>query len=154
MELSNFNKLMTNTTDGNFISINDVNFSFHVVTRNQTMRLDSISYLLYGDVKYVTELAYINGLTNVFSIKEDDILLVVNEEDITRVFDFSAGLINSMVEAIMSANTGKKSAPDSNRAQSKSNRKQSELDKKIPPNILNNEKMVVQDGKLILRTNF
>ena len=154
MELSNFDKLMSNTKDGNVITINDINFSFHVVTRNQEMRLDNVSYELYKDVKYVTELSFINGLTNMFSIKENDILLVVNEEDISRVFNFSAGLINDMKEAIKNANAGKKSAPDSNRAQSKNNRKQTELDKKMPPNILNNEKMVIENGKLILRTNF
>src|SRR5690606_12952558 len=106
-------------------------------------KLSNISYYYYNDTKYVPELAYINGITNVFSIKEGDIIAVVDPDQITAVFDFSPQLLSTIQEEIKAINKKKVSKLDSNRMSDKRNRKNVESDKKMPPMILNSEKLVI-----------
>lgn len=154
MELSNVDRIVSSMNSGDVVVINDVSVSPYIVTKKQEMRLDMVSFDKYEDVKYVTELAYINGITNVFSIKENDVILVIDENNISNVFNFSASMINEMREAIKKVNEKKKSKLDMSRLDNKKNRNQTEKDKKMPPNILNNDKITIENGRMILRTNF
>lgn len=154
MELNNSEQFVTELESGNTFKVNNVTIFPHIVTKQEEMKLSNISYNYYNDTSYVPELAYLNGITNVFSIKAGDIIAVVNPDDISNVFDFSEQFLNDIQEEIKKINKKKIGKLDSNRASDNRNRKNTENDKKLPPMILNSEKLVIENGKLILKTNF
>lgn len=154
MELNNSEHFVNEFMNGTTFKVNNVTIFPHIVTTQETMKLSNISYYYYNDTSYVPELAYINGITNVFSIKEGDIIAVVDPDQITAVFDFSAQLLSTIQEEIKAINKKKVSKLDSNRMSDNRNRKNIESDKKMPPMILNSEKLVIENGKLIIKTNF
>lgn len=154
MELSNLEKLMESIENDSPIVINDIRFNTYKVERNEDMRLDKISYKLYRNTKYVTELAYINGITDIFGIKEGDVLIIPDADHIELVFNFSNLVLDKLVEEIKKVNEKKVRRKDENRKNDVRNRAKIEEDKKLPPTIKNNDKMIIKDGKLIIKPNF
>jgi hypothetical protein len=61
---------------------NTVRFYPHIVKRDEEMRLDKICERLWKDASLVADLTRINGIVNVFSIKENDIIYYCRREDI------------------------------------------------------------------------
>lgn len=154
MEIYNLDKIIASSENGDQIKVNKISLFPFFVTKKYEMRLDLISYDLYGDVKYINELAYLNNLVNVFSIKEGDILFVTDSDNIGFVFNYDVVDINNIKSSIVEANRKKIFKVSKERKDYKSNRIVDEEAKRLPPNILNNDKIVLENGKLILKTNF
>lgn len=154
MELNRLKEIIDLLESGEPVYINDIALYSHIVTKNEEMRIDLVSYNLYDTEKYITELTYLNGITNVFSIKEGDKILYPSEDNIDSIFKFNKNSMNKIKDVIFKMNKKKSGKLDKNRLANKRNRNKTEQNKRMPPNILNNDKMVIENGKLVLKSNF
>jgi hypothetical protein len=55
-------------------------FLMHFVDKYDEMRLDSISYKIYGNTDYIDYLMFLNDLVNPLNIKEGDLIFYTNVE--------------------------------------------------------------------------
>lgn len=61
---------------------NSFQYFMYVVDRFDEMRIDNISYKIYGTTDYADFLLFLNDIINPLNIKEGDMLIYVNGEDI------------------------------------------------------------------------
>lgn len=57
----------------------------YMVQREEAMRIDLVCYSIYGNFNYIDELLTINHIMNPWSIKEGDIILFADEDDINTL---------------------------------------------------------------------
>lgn len=75
-----------NLFEKNIILDNKLQTKEYVVPREFEMRLDRISYQLYGSTDYVEELMLINDLISPYSIKEGQILRYYNSTNFNSLY--------------------------------------------------------------------
>jgi hypothetical protein len=80
----NSGESLYNLSDISVLNIDFTNteLGIYIVPREHEMRLDLISFKLYGTTNYVEELMKINNILNPFSIKEGDIINYVSTDKI------------------------------------------------------------------------
>lgn len=140
------------------VLVNNVNiklFEF-VCTKRHEMRLDLVCFDIYGNQDYIDVLSNLNVMFNVFDVKENDIILFIEQENIDNVAS-SQSVINNIKDQLKTANKGKSFKQDNNRQKDVAKRTQTEKNKTyIPPNILdtNNSNMQNANGVITLKPNF
>lgn len=127
-----------------------------VCTKRHEMRLDLVCFDIYGKQDYIDVLSNLNTMFNVFDVKEGDIILFIEEENIGEV-STSESAIQNIKDQLKTANKGKNFKLDNNRQKDVAKRTQTEKNKSyIPPNILdsNNSNLNNNNGVITLKPNF
>jgi len=125
-------------------------------TKRHEMRLDLVSVDVYETNEYVDVLCNLNNLVNVFNVKEGDIILFIEQENIDNVSS-STSIIENIKDQLKTANKGKSFKVDNNRKADVAKRKEIEKNKTyLPPNILdaNNKNLNESNGTITLKPNF
>jgi hypothetical protein len=129
-------------------------YTFSLLSKH-SCRIDLVCQDIYSTTEHIDILSTINGLLNVFSINEGDILYFIDEKDIDVVRN-NDNILNDIINELKKANTGKEQKKDNNRLQDKINRQNIEKNKKLPGNIntKDNQNIEIIDGSIILKPNF
>lgn len=125
-------------------------------TKRHEMRLDLVSTDVYDTNEYVDVLCNLNNLVNVFNVKEGDIILFIEQENIDNVSS-STSVIENIKDQLKTANKGKSFKIDNNRKADITKRKETEKNKAyLPPNILDSNKKNLNEsnGVISLKPNF
>lgn len=124
----------------------------HYVTADQTMRPDLISFLYYGDSRYIDVLLKANGLSNPFCIKEGMFLIIPDQMSVLNQYK----PINKSTKPRTQFQDIKRITPiDKKRLQflaAKSSTKNNGSTENLPPNMLKSDQTskVVQGNNMIL----
>mgnify|MGYP005850636023 CR=1 FL=1 len=70
----------------NIIYVNSIPLNLYIVPREFEMRLDRISYYIYGSTEYVEELMVINDIISPYSVKQGQYIFFCNINDIGRLY--------------------------------------------------------------------
>jgi hypothetical protein len=160
MNIKSLNTLKLNK-DGSYnlylevLNNNPINLISFICEKRHEMRIDNVCFDIYEKVDYIDVICNINGLINIFDIKENDILYYIEEEDISNIISDDT-LLENIKEILSKANKSKDFKLDKNRINDTNNRKNIEKNKKyLPPNILpeNAKNISFENGKIIIKTN-
>jgi hypothetical protein len=141
------------------VLINEYNYGVYVFTctERHNMRIDLISFDIYGNKNNIDVLCAVNGIFNPLTVQNGDNIFFVEERDVNNIRS-NEDVLQALVDSITNANNGKETKQDNNRLQETSNRGQIEKEKKlsIPPNIIQSSTGNVDysEGTIILKPNF
>lgn len=123
-------------------------------TDKHAMRLDLVSQEIYNSDEYIDVLTAINSILNVLSIKSGDIIYFMIADEMDDIRD-SATSINKVIDAIKNANN-KNVKKDNARKKDVNSRLSTEENKKLPPNIVDDEKKMIEKAgsKIIIKPYF
>lgn len=123
-------------------------------TDKHAMRLDLVSQEIYNSDEYIDVLTAINSILNVLSIKSGDIIYFMVADEMDDIRD-SATSINKVIDAIKNANN-KNVKKDNARKKDVNSRLSTEENKKLPPNIVDDEKKMIEKAgsKIIIKPYF
>lgn len=125
-------------------------------TSRHDMRFDLICYDIYENTDNIDLLCDLNGIINLYSVKDGDIIFYVEEEFIETITSSDAYLSN-IQEQLKNANKGKTYKIDTARQKDIEQRSKREKDKiYTSPTILKDgdTNLRYENGNLILKPNF
>lgn len=124
--------------------------------KRHVMRIDLVCFDIYERVDFIDVICNINGLMNVFDIKEGDILYYA-EEDYINDITSDETIMQNIRDTISKANKSKDFKLDKNRMNDVGQRRVTEKNKTyLPPNILppNASNQTFENGRITFKPNF
>jgi len=106
----------------------EVNFSEHIVSDDEEMRIDLICFRLYGNVNEVGTLLNLNEISNPLNIKKGDLIRYCNQEILDK-FKLSPQADDLLKEVLPIPKPNKGTRKDKNREEFEKN------NYTIPPNL-------------------
>lgn len=131
----------------NIINTNNVNLNLYIVPRECEMRLDRVSYNIYGSPDFTEELMVLNDIINPLSIKEGQSIWFCSVDDLNNLYVKDETLNNNAQKQALI-----KSAQPNRDKQNLSN-----SDKNLPPTIRPNgleQIKVSKDNKVQIMNTF
>jgi len=130
--------------------------SVHLVKEDEEMRIDIISKLYYGDTEYIDLILKTNGISNPFSIRAGQFLLIP-EKDSAEQYRKKIKKVSNKPRTQFT-DTKRMSEQDSKRKaflEDKSKTKVNGSSENLPPNMLKSDQSVkyIKQDKIILGAN-
>jgi len=128
----------------------------HLVREDEEMRIDLISQLYYGDTEYIDLILKTNGISNPFSIKAGQFLLIPDKDSAEQYRKKIKKISNK--PRTQFTDTKRMSQQDAKRAkflEEKSKGKANGSSENLPPNMLKSDQSAkeVRQDKIILGSN-
>ena len=70
----------------NIIYVDNIPMGLYIVPREFEMRLDRISYYIYGTDKYVEELMILNDIISPYSVKQNQFIFYCSKENLGQLY--------------------------------------------------------------------
>lgn len=91
---NNINKIKRDNTQDdlfdlfqkNIIYVGSIPLNLYIVPREFEMRLDRISYYIYGTTDYIEELMVLNDIINPYSVKQGQYIFYCSKDDIGQLY--------------------------------------------------------------------
>lgn len=85
------------------ITRDDITVYPHIVTIEEEMRPDLVTWSIYGQKGYIDEIMTLNNIVDVFSIRQGDVIWFVDEDDIPKLqivqsSQTNEDIINSLID--------------------------------------------------------